>query len=577
MNFRRLIRPALGLLGAGLLAVILHAQTVTTFTCPAGTASVATTTTGLTGTMTCTSPTTPPTLVITCPGNQNVSDPTSSPLAVTYPTAATSGGVAPISIVGSPASGSNFSVGSTAVTQTATSTDGQIKSCQFTVNVAFTAVSACGMQLASPAVFCDPFTSASGNGNRSGDLNGVVWGTSRAIGQVNLGQQSYNDWAPVHLVKCDGTSPSVIPPHDIIICDGQMREASNDNVSGVFDAGDVTVLAMYPKQPFDFGGRTGTVSFDVSNDSHSIHAAWPEFWITDTPNPAPFTHLTSWNASPQNGVGVRFAAEAQPGDIGECQNSNNLDKMRWTVDSAVAIRNYVFEDTFTGVGSTGMTVTQLDCVTSPPAITSGTAPVNHVELQISQNRIDVYASDSGQTTLRHIAAITGANLSFTRGLIWLEDVHYNADKGDAPSQREHTFAWDNVAFDGPFTYKDLNFDAPDALTSGPNGSVNLGKVSNPNQQTSWSVAGLPATRNAAAARVVFNAYSYTAGIAYRVTVNGHAHTITWPFPDQQTFTWRTFAYTIPLTDLITGTNTVQIGATDAIVSSNVGLVLVNVP
>ena len=24
----------------------------------------------------------------------------------------------------------------------------------------------------------------------------------------------------------------------------------------------VTVLAMYPKQPFDFAGRTGTVSFD---------------------------------------------------------------------------------------------------------------------------------------------------------------------------------------------------------------------------------------------------------------------------------------------------------------------------
>ena len=33
------------------------------------------------------------------------------------------------------------------------------------------------------------------------------------------------------------------------------------------------------------------------------------------------------------------------------------------------------------------------------------------------------------STLKHIAVVTNANLSFTRGLIWLQDVHYNADKG----------------------------------------------------------------------------------------------------------------------------------------------------
>ena len=44
---------------------------------------------------------------------------------------------------------------------------------------------------------------------------------------------------------------------------------------------------MYPKQPFDFAGRTGTVVFDVSADSEGPHAAWPEFWITDQPLPAP--------------------------------------------------------------------------------------------------------------------------------------------------------------------------------------------------------------------------------------------------------------------------------------------------
>ena len=108
--------------------------------------------------------------------------------------------------------------------------------------------------------------------------------------------------------------------------------------------------------------------------------------------------------------------------------------------------------------------------------------MNHVELRISQNQIDVYATDAGvaasSATLKHIAVITNANLTLTRGLIWLEDVHYNADKGDAsrPSQREHTFSWDNVAFDGPFTYRDFSYDALD--NNAPdlsNSTVDLGK------------------------------------------------------------------------------------------------------
>jgi hypothetical protein len=52
---------------------------------------------------------------------------------------------------------------------------------------------------------------------------------------------------------------------------------------------------------------------------------------------------------------------------------------------------------------------------------------------VSQNEIDVYATDAGvvasPTALRKIASITNANLTLTRGLVWLEDVRYDADKG----------------------------------------------------------------------------------------------------------------------------------------------------
>ena len=47
----------------------------------------------------------------------------------------------------------------------------------------------------------------------------------------------------------------------------------------------------------------------------------------------------------------------------------------------------------------------------------------------------MWATDAGvaatPATLRKIATITNANLTFTRGLVWIEDVHYNADKGPA--------------------------------------------------------------------------------------------------------------------------------------------------
>lgn len=437
----------------------------------------------------------------------------------------------------------------------------------------------CGMQLGGPITFCETFDNKNpGFPSRTGDLDPNVWGVSRASGNVNFGQSIYNQWAATTQIQtCNGIT-SVTPPNDIMICNGQLREATNDN-------GMVTTLAMYPKQPFDFEGRTGTISFDVSNDSHGIHSAWPEFWITNLPIPAPFSHFDSWQALPQHGLGIRFAASVAPGGYGLCPNGRNLDKRRWTIDSAVIVRNYVMDDT-RGLGGvrTRMAVTRLDCVTAPPD-NSGIA--NHIELKISQDQIDIYATDAGvapsPTTLKHIAVISNANLSFTRGLIWLEDVHYNADKGesglDVASQRQHTFVWDNVAFDGPFTYRDFSYDALDADQLIPaTNTLNLGKVSLPNQTASWNVLNMPPNPQASAARVLFNFSQEVNPVptVLDVIVNGHPHPTPWPYPDTLTNTWRTFAVTIPIADLVPGTNIVQLGADQPLVTSNVNIVLVDV-
>ena len=433
--------------------------------------------------------------------------------------------------------------------------------------------------------FCETFdTKNPGIPSRTGDLDPNVWGVSRAnAGGVSASQNLLNGWASTTLQTCTGTA-TVSAPNDVMICNGQLREASNDNPAGCFECGGVTTLAMYPKQPFDFAGRTGTVSFDVSNDSHGIHSAWPEFWFTNLPVPVPFTHGNGITL-PQHGFAIRFASAVGAGSQGACPNANNLNFPRWTIDSAGVIRNYVLEDVTpwsTDMGTPSnppLKLTVLDCVIASP---DNSGVMNHVELRVNQNQIDVYATDAGvapsPSTLRKIATITNANLSATRGLIWLEDVHYNADKGPAPSQRQHTFVWDNVAFDGPFTYRDFSYDALDNNAFNANYNVtNLGQFSPANRTASWNVLNVPANPNAAAVRVLFNFFLETSATVLNVTVNGHAHQVPWPFPDNATFTWRTFAVTIPVTDLVAGTNVVQLGADQNLVSSNVNIVLVDVP
>jgi hypothetical protein len=218
--------------------------------------------------------------------------------------------------------------------------------------------------------------------------------------------------------------------------------------------------------------------------------------------------------------------------------------------------------------------------------------MNHVEIQVSQPQIDVYATDAGTVApLKHIAVITNVNLGVTTGLVWLSDAHYNADK-DAiatgrPSQREHTFVWDNLAFDGPFTHRDFGYDALDALTPYTGvgidqepalpGSVNLGKLSVPGQPSAWNVLNVPANPNPAAVLVLFNFWHGTPPTTFTITVNSNVYTVPWPYPDMTNGVYRSYAVTISVTALVPGTNVVQIGADQLLVTENVDIVLGNVP
>jgi parallel beta-helix repeat protein len=88
----------------------------------------------------------PAQLTVSCPTNISVTSPDGNPVVVNYiGQVTTSGGVAPINVTGSPASGTSFAVGSTPVQVTAQSSDNQTATCQFSVSVSYTPPSSTGV------------------------------------------------------------------------------------------------------------------------------------------------------------------------------------------------------------------------------------------------------------------------------------------------------------------------------------------------------------------------------------------------------------------------------------------------
>jgi parallel beta-helix repeat protein len=77
----------------------------------------------------------PPPLTITCPTVEPVTAESSDGAVVTWPLPTTTGGVQPVTVSTNPASGSTLPVGTTTVTGSASSSDGQSRTCTFPVTV----------------------------------------------------------------------------------------------------------------------------------------------------------------------------------------------------------------------------------------------------------------------------------------------------------------------------------------------------------------------------------------------------------------------------------------------------------
>jgi hypothetical protein len=457
-----------------------------------------------------------------------------------------------------------------------------------------TPVAACGL---TEAAFCDTFSQPVFNpaGDREGELNARSWGVSRQLGFNNVGQGQYA--AAVRSLEMIGSCPAhrVTIETDIVVCHGRLNDVVNDNPDITpanedqpNDDGTVTSLAMYPKQPFDFAKRTGKVVFDVSDDSGGMHTAWPEFWVTDIPVPDPFAHFSSWQALPQYGFGIRLGAVCIPydpsvsgsGDSGCGPDCHNNSHTVVTVSSVITVKNYRENDSDAGDSSpfnpATLRVMPYGCVTEP----TKPGQLNHFQIDVSEDQIAVYGTNAGRTSpLVHLATIPNADLGFTRGYIWLEDDHYDANKQVDPRlQAIHTFTWGNVGFDGPVLPRDLGFDAPDSgirVRSYPR-LENLGWLSSASAPATITIPRVSGIHMATGALLTFSFIDPdTAPVNLEYSLNGKAtHTVEWPFIGTVTNSVRTIGIPTLLSEVRRGTNHVRIWSDQGtLILSNIDLIM----
>ncbi|HZS21207.1 MAG TPA: hypothetical protein VFA63_09470 [Pseudonocardiaceae bacterium] len=411
---------------------------------------------------------------------------------------------------------------------------------------------ACGL---TQVAFCDTFDSPFAF-SRSGALNPRVWSVARLSQNNNPSQGAVNTWAETDAMHCKDLIHDVTAPNDLFEC-GPAYGESNHFMDAINDAGGYVYNSARVRQPFDFAGRTGTVTFSVDAQTKGEHSFWVEVWITDEPVPAPHSEATSVQVYPKNGVGLIFSDD--------CDQPGEQTRLR----AVHVVHNYIDQASYQ-YGDL-----QSECFTTMADM------MNRFEIHISTQRIEVTATDAGAETERQVAVVDGLQLPLSRGYLHVQHVQYNAAKFGTAEDAMHTYHWDNIGFDGPVLPMDRGYDVPDALTPAEEGgALNLGyvvsrdgiegccpeTVINGFRLTSVDPAGITG------ARLSLDIETSELGARLRYRLNGGAwHETPVLVGPGEGYAWRGLSIAIDPRELRAGDNVVELAATAEVTVANVGV------
>ena len=173
------------------------------------------------------------------------------------------------------------------------------------------------------AVFCDGPVAES-PGGRGGPLDEQRWQVSRFSHLSNVPQGQINAWEPATGIGCGLTREGLLPPADVFVCDGRFHDTFTASLG--FAMHDFSL-----RQPFDFEGRTGIVTFSLSGAVKTTYGWWPEVWLTEAPRQIPHLHeSTGSEPTVERGLGIVLKGE------GPCSD----DERQTAVSQVVVVDGY---------------------------------------------------------------------------------------------------------------------------------------------------------------------------------------------------------------------------------------------
>lgn len=251
-----------------------------------------------------------------------------------------------------------------------------------------------------------------------------------------------------------GVPTKVLPDHDALICDPAPSIQSHHLLVAVA-AQNYGQNSYRIRQPFDFAGRTGRISFDAEAYLISSGLGWVSVEVVEDPVNAPSFSVGAdykndeGSLIPRNGFEVQF--------MNTCAG--------YYEPSVVGLRMVAVFDNYQETNLSPA---------SPTCVKTQAGHLNRFEVQVSRNRISVYATPASADGVNFAPAqllySADVNLPFSRGYVSITTHNHATSKYSQSDAGRFidawTARWDNVGFDGPVIGGWREYEVADSLLAG---------------------------------------------------------------------------------------------------------------